>query len=93
MDAAAWLAVIPLAVIALWALFSVGLPQDKPQQPPAPSSPPPTLVTVDKENLLMRADREMFEIEGRLRAGGLTQAAEGAALVRSRVIEFLKGYK
>jgi hypothetical protein len=93
MDAAAWQFVIPAALVGLWVLFSVGLPQERLQEPPAQPTSQPAVITVEREALIMRVDRECYEIEGRLHAGGLTQAAEGAALVRSRMIEFLKGYK
>jgi hypothetical protein len=81
---------VPLAIMALWLLFSIALPNPA---PPPPSPVPSPFITVERERLIAAMDLEMQAAELRLRSGGMAAAAEGANLVRSRAIEFLKGFK
>ena len=79
------LVAVPLALVALWALFSLGNGQA--------TMPEPKPVPVDMALLIMALDLEMHAIENRLRTGQLHHEAEGARQVRTRVREFLGGYQ
>lgn len=84
------LVLLVIVVLAVLVLFGIGTAPP----PPAPPTPQmPDILSAERSVLLTKIDLEMQAAEIRLRSSGLTQAAEGAALTRARVIEFLKGYK
>ena len=90
MDAAAWLFIIPVLIIGLWVLFSLGLPQDG-APPPGEDAPAP--VMVDLGILTLRAEVVMTGVESDFRSRGLIHEAEGARQMRVAIRALLEGVK
>lgn len=82
-----------VVVIALIVLFSMGASPSAPAPMPAPAPPVIDMLTAERAVLLAKLDLDLQATELRLRQGGSVQAAEGAAIVRARAMEFVKGYK
>lgn len=85
--------IVVVIVIAVLALFSLAT-----SAPPAPKAAPPAppvidMITAERAVLLAKLDMDLQATELRLRQGGSVQAAEGAAIVRARAMEFVKGYR
>lgn len=83
-----------VVVIAVLVLFGIGGTPPAPAPKPAPPAPPIIdMLNAERGMLLTKLDLDLQATELRLRQGGSVQAAEGAAIVRARAIEFIKGYK
>lgn len=83
--------VAPLAAIALWYMFSLGLNSDVPS-PSGESGLSKTLIA-DREQLITSLNLELHALEMRLRQSGSNTAAEGAGMMRNQAIEYLRYYK
>lgn len=83
-----------VVVIAVLVMSSIGgsIPPAPPSAPPA-APPIVDMLMAERGLLLTKLDLDLQALELRLRQSNAVQAAEGAALVRARAVEFLKGYK
>lgn len=95
MEGAEGAVIAVVIILALLVLFSIGgTPAPAPKPAPAPPAPPVIdMLIAERAMLLTKLDLDLQATELRLRQGGSVQAAEGAAIVRARAIEFIKGFK
>jgi hypothetical protein len=85
--------IIVLVVLAVLVLFGIGASPPPPAPAAKPAPPVIDMLLAERVVLLAKLDLDLQATELRLRQGGSVQAAEGAAIVRARAMEFIKGYK
>jgi len=82
----------PALLAVLYLMFSIKLsPQELP--PPQELPGPSPVLMVEREQLLLALNLELHAVEMRLRGGSSAATAEGASLMRTCAVEFLKNYR